>query len=210
MKSQSNVIISERADDSQSHEGNVLHRRPRLHIGCGRSKSEGSIGVDISLDSFADVLVDLDRSPWPFLDESIDEVIAIDVLEHLSSFLSVMGEIHRILVPGGFVKIRVPGASSHHQVTDPTHTRSFTSKSFQYFAKAFQSSAFSYGDICFNVIECQYRFTYNRSWLDDLLLRWVNNNKIRYERRFLYWYQIPELHFLLQKDGGNVARRSLR
>src|SRR5438445_664294 len=134
----------------------ALPAKRRLHIGCGRSKSEGSIGVDVTGASDADVLADLDHIPWPFADESFDEVIAIDVLEHLGKFLPVMGEIYRVLRPEGSVTIRVPGASSHHQVTDPTHTRAFTSKSFQYFTDSFQSSAFSYGCQRFQVVECQY------------------------------------------------------
>jgi predicted SAM-dependent methyltransferase len=95
----------------------------RLHIGCGRDKWQDAIGVDIQSDSAADVIWDLDKIPWPFPAEAFREVIAFDVLEHVRQFVGVMEEIHRVLAPGGIARIRVPGASSHHQFTDPTHCR---------------------------------------------------------------------------------------
>lgn len=203
------IDVTERLAGTSEATGRPSQQQVRhLHIGCGRSKWDGSIGVDICSASAADVLADLDHVPWPFADATFDEVIAIDVLEHLQDILRVMSEIHRVLAPGGRVTVRVPGASSHHQVTDPTHTHAFTSKSFQYFTDEFQSAQFSYSAARFTVEECRYQFTYNRTWLDHLVVKWVNSHIVKYERRFLYWYQIPELHFVLRKPTGPVSGHS--
>ena len=38
----------------------------RLDLACGNSKREGFIGVDISVDTQADYICDLDEYPWRF------------------------------------------------------------------------------------------------------------------------------------------------
>ena len=60
---------------------------PTLHLGCGRSKVPGSLGVDISPppSSAADVIWDLNKTPWPLPAAAFDTVYLIDVLEHLDN-----------------------------------------------------------------------------------------------------------------------------
>ena len=55
----------------------------KLNLGCGDIKSEGWVNVD-KYDSFdADAVHDLEVIPWPFDDNSCDEISLIHVLEHL-------------------------------------------------------------------------------------------------------------------------------
>ncbi|MCX6991550.1 MAG: class I SAM-dependent methyltransferase [Kiritimatiellaeota bacterium] len=58
-----------------------------------------------------DVVTDLEKTPWPWKDNSVDAVYASHTLEHLADPLAAMLEIHRILKPGGTVRIFVPHAS---------------------------------------------------------------------------------------------------
>jgi predicted SAM-dependent methyltransferase len=55
-----------------------------LDVGCGIHKQPGSIGIDRNPASRADVLVDLDRFPYPFADGSFDRLTAIHVIEHVA------------------------------------------------------------------------------------------------------------------------------
>jgi len=82
-----------------------------------------------------EILVDLAHGiPLPSC--VVDEVIAIDVLEHLQDFVGAMNEIHRVLVPGGLAVIQVPLHGTYNHVTDPTHVRGFSMDSFDFFDDA--------------------------------------------------------------------------
>ena len=79
-----------------------------LDLGCSRRKIPGAIGVDISPDSQADVLHDLNKSPYPFSDNSFDEIFAKHIIEHLDKPEVLIKEIFRLLKPGGTAFIETP------------------------------------------------------------------------------------------------------
>ena len=68
-----------------------------LDVGCGIHKQPGSIGIDRNPASSADVLVDLDRFPYPFADSSFDRLTAIHVIEHVDDVIRTMEEFHRLV-----------------------------------------------------------------------------------------------------------------
>lgn len=80
----------------------------KLNLGAGQDKREGFVSVDIQEKFSPDVVADVRR--LPFSDQSADEIIAIDVLEHLPrhDLLPTLKEWHRVLKPGGNITIRVP------------------------------------------------------------------------------------------------------
>ena len=92
-----------------------------LDLGCGKKKREGAIGVDFSDRHDADVIHDLNAFPYPFDDDSVDEIYLDNVLEHLDDPLKVMEEVHRICKPNGLVKVIVPYFRSVWAFIDPTH-----------------------------------------------------------------------------------------
>ena len=49
-----------------------------LDIGCGMDKTENVIGMDISDTSGAEVIHDMNNYPYPFENESFDEIICYD------------------------------------------------------------------------------------------------------------------------------------
>lgn len=57
-------------------------------------------------------------TPFPFVDESFDVVIACAVLEHVVHVFSVMDEIRRVCKPGGYALITVPNMSFLVHVMD--------------------------------------------------------------------------------------------
>lgn len=110
-----------------------------LLIGCGNSRrklhSFGSLEWDelVTIDNnpncAADVLHDLDVTPWPFDDDAFDACHAYQVLEHLGrqgdapSFFASFGEIWRVLKPGGHLYATVPSIRSAWVWGDPSHKR---------------------------------------------------------------------------------------
>lgn len=94
---------------------------PVLDVGCGSKKHPGATGIDLSPETDADVVHDLNALPWPLEDESFDQVLMQDVIEHLDDLYGVFAEVHRVLRPGGRVQLRTPHFSSALAYSDPTH-----------------------------------------------------------------------------------------
>jgi SAM-dependent methyltransferase len=104
-----------------------------LDVGCGVRKQPGAIGIDRNPASKPDVLVDLDKFPYPFADNSFDRITAIHVIEHLSDVIRSMEEFHRLLRPGGTLRIETPHYTDYSSFCDPTHKNHLNSFSFRYF-----------------------------------------------------------------------------
>jgi ubiquinone/menaquinone biosynthesis C-methylase UbiE len=81
----------------------------KLHLGSNKKILEGYVNVDI-LDFPGVTTHDLTVFPYPFLDNSVDEIIAHEVLEHISFLKTerVLAEWYRVLAPGGIAHIQVP------------------------------------------------------------------------------------------------------
>jgi len=77
---------------------------------------------------------DLNKLPWPWLDNSFDQIVASSVLEHLTHDLFVsLNECWRIIRPGGQIYLKLPhwGSDISHQ--DPTHRWFFSLGSLDQF-----------------------------------------------------------------------------
>jgi len=114
----------------------------RLNLGCGNDIRDGYVNVDdvSSNHVLSDRLIkaDLNQFPWPFADNSADEILMWHVLEHLPDTYKVMTEIKRILKPGGFFWGQVPYAWSYSSFSHPQHYRHFTEQSFQKLGEDFK------------------------------------------------------------------------
>ena len=103
-----------------------------LNLGAGNDIRNGYINHDIAPLLNIDVVHDLNHYPWPWEDNSIDEVLALDVIEHLDDFLLVMEECYRIMKHGGLLKLKVPYWNSAFAHMDPTHKRGFHEVTFHF------------------------------------------------------------------------------
>lgn len=108
----------------------------RLNLGCGTRQKMGWVNVDRADMTLANgpefMRWDLDVSPWPWKDESVDEIEARDVFEHVDSALVFMNECWRILKPSAYLYIHTPHYRSVDAFTDPTHRRFPTEHTFDY------------------------------------------------------------------------------
>lgn len=82
---------------------------PRLNLGCGRRRHADWTNCDLAPDGPDVIACDL-RRPLPFVSASCDAVYAAHVLEHLAPGEAgrLAAEIHRVLRPGGIVRLVVP------------------------------------------------------------------------------------------------------
>jgi ubiquinone/menaquinone biosynthesis C-methylase UbiE len=106
-----------------------------LDVGCGINKYPGSIGVDRNARTRADVIADLDQFPFPFADNSFDEIRAIHLIEHVADVIRTMEEFHRLLKPGGRAIIVTPHYTDFSSFCDPTHRWHLNSFSLRYFGE---------------------------------------------------------------------------
>jgi len=97
-----------------------------LDVGCGSAKTPGAVGLDISADTDADIVHDLDTFPYPIADDTFDQILAQDVIEHVREPIRVFEEFHRIAKPGAQIQIRTPHFSSVLAYGDPTHRHYFS------------------------------------------------------------------------------------
>lgn len=106
----------------------------KLNIGCGLDKRIGYINLDISAEANPDVVCNIEYG-LPYPDDSMDEIIANNVLTQISTpiaFLLVMNELWRITKPTGVIYIRVPNAEDICAFQDPFDQRRFTVETFSY------------------------------------------------------------------------------
>lgn len=139
----------------------VVKDKLKLDLACGQSKKgEEWIGVDVADLPGVDLVHDLQKYPWPFEDESVDEIHCSHYIEHiphddlrslleqsdsfeefkkkattekLDGVIKFINEIYRILKPGAKATIIAPYYMSTRAFGDPTHTRYFGDSSLYYF-----------------------------------------------------------------------------
>ncbi len=125
----------------------------KLDLGCGSNKhGDDYIGIDISDETDANIIHDLNMYPWPFEDNSIDEVYCENYVEHiphdtgvkealfeantfeefkklyiekskLDGYIKFFNELYRIMKPESKAIITVPYYTSVRAFGDPTHHR---------------------------------------------------------------------------------------
>lgn len=102
----------------------------KLNLGCGHRKREGFINVDRFADCKPDQVVDLEKLPWPWPNDSAEQVLFIHSLEHLGQstdvFLGIMRELYRVCRSNATVEIHVPHPRHDFYTGDPTHVRPIT------------------------------------------------------------------------------------
>jgi predicted SAM-dependent methyltransferase len=86
----------------------------KLNFGSNNVRVDGYTNVDgLALEN-VDVVHDFTTYPYPFETDSIDDILMIEVLEHISfrQTHNVLSELRRILKPGGRLYIQVPDCGS--------------------------------------------------------------------------------------------------
>jgi len=110
----------------------------RLNLGAGLTRRpEGHLAIDCNPRTNPDVLC---RLPIiPFRDETVDAIYSSHFIEHLvdDDVIILMGEMYRVLKPGGTAYIVTPYAFSHAAAQDPTHKSQWVPEKFLYFTPHF-------------------------------------------------------------------------
>lgn len=173
----------------------------RLNVGCGADVRPGYVNLDRAALAGVDVVHDVDRRPWPFEDQAFSEVLCESVLEHVD-LVPTMREIHRILRPGGMLRLTVPHFTAPTAYEDPTHRNFLACGSFQFFCRGFHKNY--YFDFSFAALDSM-RLVFGKRrlfWWNGLLERWVNQSPARmalYESSPLRIFPASHIEVTLRK-----------
>ncbi|HUE64246.1 MAG TPA: methyltransferase domain-containing protein [Rhizomicrobium sp.] len=109
----------------------------KLNLGCGSQILDGWVNVDKF--GTPDQILDLETFPWPWADNSADEILLNHVLEHLGQkpevFIAIMRELYRVCRNGATLHIRVPHPRHDTFLMDPTHVRPIMVATMEMFSR---------------------------------------------------------------------------
>jgi len=141
----------------------------KIDLACGQNKQEGFIGVDIKASKDVDIVMDLEKFPWKFKSDSIDEINCSHYIEHTVDLIKFMDECCRILKTGGKMTVIAPYYANIRAWQDPTHKRAISEASFLYFNKAWREQ----NKLTHYDIKSDFDFTYGY----QIDAAWSNRNE---------------------------------
>ena len=113
----------------------------KLNLGCGVHTIQDSDWVNVDKYESAPniLLLDLEQTPWPWGDSSVDTILFNHSLEHMGQnpnvFLNIIKEIYRVCAPDAVIHINVPHPRHDEFLGDPTHVRPIIADMFPLFSK---------------------------------------------------------------------------
>ncbi len=169
----------------------------KLNLGCGKDILPGYVHMDLLALPWVEVQHDLEVFPYPFADDTFDEIYCSHVLEHVSDLSKTMKELIRISKKWAVIKVKVPYFANPNGRSDPTHYRLFTSNTFNYYTK----DCF-YNDMDITITKSRIHFFSNIQYFKSDLINIIPDAIINifpkiYERFFAYIFPSVEIHFLL-------------
>ncbi|MFH6955658.1 class I SAM-dependent methyltransferase [Pseudoalteromonas sp. XMcav1-K] len=173
-----------------------------VDLGCGRKKIEGSIGVDFSSLSDADISLDLNTEKLPFENDSIDYFFSSHTLEHLTveGFLNVISEVYRCLKPSGQFLLLVPYYQVDVNFANIFHNNqiAFNEHTFRFFSSSSECLALDKED-------------YQTAGCPHWGLRYSANSElaIEFETIAINFYYFREFEELSQQEKRMLRRKSM-
>jgi len=107
----------------------------KLNLGCGYQKRSSFINLDKNPDVEPDLICDVTKG-LPYEDNTADEVLAFDFLEHIppDKVTFVIDEIYRVLKPGGLFEHFTPSTDGRGAFEHPDHASFWNINSWKYYA----------------------------------------------------------------------------
>jgi len=164
----------------------------RFEFGSGGMSRDGFYGLDILPIEGVSVVADLNAPLDLIPSNSVCEINSHHCFEHVSNIIGLMEEIHRIVIPGGLIKITVPHFSNPYFYSDPTHRTFFGLYTMNYFSNVddqlmTRKVPSFYTSVRFRVIDIKFSLM-KRSFLSRLrwpLLGKLINSKVKW----MEWYE---------------------
>jgi SAM-dependent methyltransferase len=184
----------------------------RLNVGAGETYIPGFHNIDISPD--ADITIDLNREQLPFEDDSVDLVFSYHTLEHVQEYLFALGEIHRVLRPGGRFLLGVPYVTlTEYHLVNPYHLHNFNEHSFSFFdPDRLKGSAGERNPIQFKKIFHRFHYMGMFHLVPPPLRGWCRRHLLNVVRKIDFGLVKidPEAPLLIEGALGDAMRREFQ
>lgn len=172
-----------------------INNLKKVEIGCGKTKTEGYIGVDRFPLEGVDIVADINNG-LPFETNSVDVIFACHSLEHMDDLQQIMDEIFRICKNGAIINILSPYYNTHTNIANFFHKINFNEDTMRFFSTEVTSV----------INPEEYRIPHAQVWgLGTSDNSEINCNLTILDMEFFYF---PEYNFLNDEEKRN-ARRSL-
>ena len=97
----------------------------KLNLGCGQDIKAGCINIDVQKGPGVNKVLDLNKIPYPFEENTVEEIHALSVLEHLDDAYALLHEWHRMAKPQARIILSVPHFSSGDTWNDVQHRKGY-------------------------------------------------------------------------------------
>jgi len=188
----------------------------KLNVGSGSVVKRGYVNLDIVAHPGIQVRADLGKYPYPFLNDSFDEVFCDHVLAHIPTFHKTLMELIRITCDGGRIIVKASYFPSTKWFGDPDHKIPFGYRTFDGYTKIVGEPkwyeqwklehATNYG-AGFPLIMEKRWFVFD-NWEP---IRWIshiiNLAPLVYDRFFCHWLPAMEVCYVLQVDKRHDAQQ---
>lgn len=164
----------------------------KLNLACGQIKIDGFVGIDKIKTDAVDIVHDLETFPWPFEDNSVDEVHCSHYIEHTADLIAFVDEMWRVMKLGAKATIIAPYYASIRAWQDPTHKRAISEMTFMYFNKGWRDT----NKLTHYGIKSDFDFTYGYQMMPDWATR-AEEARVFAMRHYLN--VISDIHIVLTK-----------
>lgn len=187
----------------------------RLNLGSGKRPRPGFYSVDLLPLPGVDIVADLNAPLDALPDNCVEEVYSRHTLEHVTEFLPLLAEIHRVARPEARIELVVPHFSNPHGYSDPTHVRFFGLYSLFYFCDEsdqprrkvpnfYLPQRFRVESVTFSLLKQSLMDRLAQALLQKLInssYSWLD----WYERRLCRWFPVSSVRYLLHPKKEAVA-----
>ncbi|MBC8014624.1 MAG: hypothetical protein H7X79_02645 [Sporomusaceae bacterium] len=139
-------ILRDVLSESKTTEVEIQSVPTKINLGSGKNWRMDYLNIDINDYWNPDIVADISNG-FPLnqivktarfgtitlQEDSFDEIIAHDVLEHIRELIPAMTMCLKLLKVGGVLKIKVPYDLSYGAWQDPNHVRAFNENSWLYY-----------------------------------------------------------------------------
>lgn len=110
----------------------------KLNIGSGYQRVDNFLNVDNDPRVKPDYLIDLDLPNFPIDENSVNEIRAYYILEHIGpGYIPLMKELYRVCCNDAILDIKFLHHRSEMFYNDPTRIRALTIEQFKLFSKKY-------------------------------------------------------------------------
>jgi len=172
----------------------------KLNLGCGTDIKKDYVNIDVVKLPGVNKIVDLNKLPLPFNDNSADEIYLNHVIDHLDKPTLFLKDCHRVLKEKGRIIIIIPHFTSATAFWGDIRKHVYSWQTFKRYQK--NDKRAYYFEFHFNKISVDFQFQTKPFWLfwyGYILRKIANKWPYLYEMTFLSAFPCRQMYIEMVK-----------